>query len=212
MSSATRPQRTPRALQKEQTADRILAAARDLFAQKGFEETTTREIALHAGVAAGTVFVHFPDKNVLLAQCLRENIGQVLDVTKATLPDGSLTDRLVHMSRGLVEFYAANAPLARELIKHATFQLGEEANAFNRQTRAFVDDCTTLIREAAEQGEMPTDVDATGIARCYLAFHFFVVNGCLRDPQPTPGPWLAQLRDMVATLLDGYRRGSRRPA
>lgn len=198
--------RRARTLQKERTADRIIGAARELFAERGFEETTTREIALRAGVATGTVFVHFPDKNALLAQCLRENIEQVLAETRDAVPRAPLADRLVHMSRGLVTFYAANARLSRELIKHATYQLGEEADAFNRQMRGFVDNCTALIREAQARGELPDGIDATGIARCYLAFHFFVVNGCLRDPQPDPEAWLAQLRELVETQLAGYRR------
>ena len=37
----------------------ILAAARTLFAQKGYEETTIADIAREAGIAVGTVYLYF---------------------------------------------------------------------------------------------------------------------------------------------------------
>jgi AcrR family transcriptional regulator len=200
------PVRLARSQQKEQTAARILAAARELFAEQGFEETTTRRIAQRAGVAAGTLFAHFPDKNVLLAQCLRENIASVLDGTYASLPAQGIEAQLLHLSEGLIRFYAANARLSRELIKHATFQFGEPANAFNRQMAQFVALCAGLLRQAITRGELAPGLDVDGVARCYLAFHFFAVNGCLRDPDARPDAWLVQLRQMVATLLAGCSR------
>ena len=45
---------------------RITAAARALFVEKGFDETTTREIARRADVALGTLFLYATDKRDLL--------------------------------------------------------------------------------------------------------------------------------------------------
>lgn len=50
---------------KEETRGRILAAARNLFSNKGFEQTTTRDIAQQAGIAIGTLFNYFPSKEAL---------------------------------------------------------------------------------------------------------------------------------------------------
>lgn len=50
---------------KEKTGQRIRAAARKQFTQRGFGETTTRDIAAGAGVAIGTVFNYFPTKESL---------------------------------------------------------------------------------------------------------------------------------------------------
>ncbi len=54
---------------KAETRERILEAARELFASRGFEVTTTREIAEAAGIAAGTLFNYFPTKEAIVA-CL----------------------------------------------------------------------------------------------------------------------------------------------
>lgn len=191
--------------QKAATADAILQAARSLFAELGYDATTTRAIAERAGVGVGTVFAHYPDKNHLLGETLRHEIQQVLAQTLAKVPvAGSLEDRLVHLSAGLLRCFVEQRQLARVLIQHATFQQGDEAEAFNRMMREFVQVCRQQIEAALSQGELKTGCDAAALARCYLAFHFFVVNGCLRDERMSVDDALHQLRALVHTLLAGY--------
>lgn len=50
---------------KQDNRAAILKAAAELFAEKGFEGTTTRDIALRAGLAAGTMFNYFPSKETM---------------------------------------------------------------------------------------------------------------------------------------------------
>jgi AcrR family transcriptional regulator len=47
---------------KRETRERIIAAARRLFREQGFEAATTRDLARAAGIAAGTLFNYFPSK------------------------------------------------------------------------------------------------------------------------------------------------------
>ena len=51
---------------RREKLQRITEAARALFVEKGFDETTTREIARHADVALGTLFLYATDKRDLL--------------------------------------------------------------------------------------------------------------------------------------------------
>ena len=50
---------------KEKTRDRIIQAAHNLFATKGFDATTTRDLASRAGIAVGTLFNYFASKEAL---------------------------------------------------------------------------------------------------------------------------------------------------
>jgi AcrR family transcriptional regulator len=50
---------------KEQTKERILRAALELFREKGFEGTTTKEISRRSGIAEGTLFNYFKTKEDL---------------------------------------------------------------------------------------------------------------------------------------------------
>ena len=196
-----------RSRQKAETAAAILQAARELFAEQGYEATTTRAIAERAGVGTGTVFAHYPDKNHLLGETLRHEIQQVLKETLATLPAAQpLEDRLVHLSAGLLSYFIEQRQLARELIRHATFQEGEEAEAFNRMMRDFAMVCRQQIDAAIDDGTLLKAADARALARCYLAFHFFVVNTCMRSAAMSIQTALDQLRAMVHTLLAEYHR------
>ncbi|GAC1305325.1 MAG: TetR/AcrR family transcriptional regulator [Vulcanimicrobiaceae bacterium] len=54
----------------EETRGRILAAARELYASRGSRGTTTREVAVRAGVNEATLFRHFGTKGQLLTAML----------------------------------------------------------------------------------------------------------------------------------------------
>ena len=63
------------AQKKQETQRRIVECARKLFNDKGFQQTTTRDIAEAAGIAAGTMFNYFPTKEALAMTI----IGEALD-------------------------------------------------------------------------------------------------------------------------------------
>ena len=58
---------------------RIKDAATELFMQKGFDDTTTRAIALRADVGLGTVFLYAPTKRDLLFLIINEELQAVVD-------------------------------------------------------------------------------------------------------------------------------------
>ena len=59
------------------TRARILSSAWHLFAEQGYEETTTRQIARHAEVADGTVFSHFPTKLEMLREGMMAQLSEL---------------------------------------------------------------------------------------------------------------------------------------
>ena len=61
---------------KAATRQRILEAARQLFAAKGFEASTTRDIADAAGIASGTLFNYFAAKEVILSSLAVEALAR----------------------------------------------------------------------------------------------------------------------------------------
>ena len=48
------------------TRERLRQSGLELFAERGLHGLTTHDIAHHAGLAAGTFYLHFPDKQALL--------------------------------------------------------------------------------------------------------------------------------------------------
>src|ERR1041385_3545198 len=57
-------------LSAEARKEAIVEAVQDLFAEKGFEGTTTRELAKAAGVSEALLYKHFPSKESLYAAML----------------------------------------------------------------------------------------------------------------------------------------------
>nr|HEV7954027.1 TetR/AcrR family transcriptional regulator [Candidatus Acidoferrales bacterium] len=76
---------------KSVTRQRILEAATSLFARDGWQSTTTRAIALEAGIAAGTLFNYFPTKESIAATLIAEALEQTGEAFRAgRRPDDSL--------------------------------------------------------------------------------------------------------------------------
>ena len=68
--------RTKHARRKEARPGELLAAALELFVEKGFAATKVEEVARHAGVSKGTLFLYFDSKEELFKAVVRENIAQ----------------------------------------------------------------------------------------------------------------------------------------
>ena len=64
--------------QPGQRPQQIMAAALDVFSEKGFERATMEEIAKASGVTKGTIYLYFQNKEELFIQTLRAHVQEVL--------------------------------------------------------------------------------------------------------------------------------------
>ena len=80
---------------KQESRARILEKAAELFTGKGFEDTTTRDIAVAAGLAAGTMFNYFPSKETLgMAMVTEALIQGTEDFQRRRTGEEDLTEEL----------------------------------------------------------------------------------------------------------------------
>ena len=80
---------TRRALAKQQTRNKVIAAARRLFSEHGYEGATIRDIAAAAGMSTGAVFANFSDKSDLFRDIMISDSAQLVassDVASAAAP------------------------------------------------------------------------------------------------------------------------------
>jgi len=88
---------------------RILAAARQLFATRGYEATTMQQVVEAAGTSIGNLYFYFPNKDAILAALGEEvngEIGQAIGEAAAHVPPG-----LAQLAVGI--YVSARAVLAR---------------------------------------------------------------------------------------------------
>ena len=84
-----------------ETRERLLRAAADVFAERGYDGARVADIARAAGVSSGAMYAHFASKAELLVGALRAHgQGQLADMLAAD-PDRSVTDMLLITGRGL---------------------------------------------------------------------------------------------------------------
>jgi AcrR family transcriptional regulator len=74
-----------RAARRADTEVRIIEAATELFAERGYVATTLADVARHAGVGARTVYVRFESKAALLQRCL--DVAIAGDYHRVAVPD-----------------------------------------------------------------------------------------------------------------------------
>ena len=78
VAALRRPQSAPKGTEKSsRRREEILQVAAELFAAKGFEETTIREIGDAAGILSGSLYHHFQTKEEMLHDLLREFVEMI---------------------------------------------------------------------------------------------------------------------------------------
>lgn len=82
--------------QKAATRERVLEAARDLFNEIGYDETTIRAIAERAGVSVGSVFTTFASKAEVLSHVMDHRLSELYAEFDRVVPylRGSTADKL----------------------------------------------------------------------------------------------------------------------
>ena len=94
--------------------NQILAAATQVFAEKGFQRATIRDIATAAGIADGTIYNYFENKTALMLGILDrlneseqrdEDLGQIGDMDLRTFINAYLRQRFAFMTADGVEIF-----------------------------------------------------------------------------------------------------------
>ena len=161
-----------RARQKRDKLERLRAAAWELFTTKGFDETTTREIAERAGVATGTLFLYAKDKPDLLFLVFEHRLGETVDDAFRSLPDTSLKGQLIHVLGRLFTMYEKSPALARRFVKELPGADGPNAQRVNGLTFVFLQRLGGLVEKAAERGEVRSDALPLLAAQTIFAIYF----------------------------------------
>ncbi len=149
----------PAGLREQNKVDklrRIREAARALFIEKGFDDATTRELALRAGVGIGTVFTYAENKRDLLFLIANDDLEETTRKAEAgSRDDASCLENLIGFFRHHYRFFARQPELSRLLLREMTFyDSGRQAKRFQETRERNIRAVATIVKMAAERGTL----------------------------------------------------------
>ena len=131
---------------------RIKAAARELFTSKGFDDTTTREIAAAADVGLGTVFIYAANKRDLLFLIANDGLEDVGARAQSCVdPHAPLLENLLNVFRHHYEFFGRQPALSRLVLREMTFyEAGAQVRPFRETREALIELLGRIVQMAIE--------------------------------------------------------------
>ena len=163
----------------------ILEAARDVFAELGFDAATVRDIVRRTDLASGTFYNYFPDKESVLRALLEESAREWRRRVRAARAEArTLEDFVGGGYRAFFSFIAAdptlfavlrrNAPIIRGLVEDPMLGAG-------------LDELLADLRSAMERGRMPP-IDAEYMTAAMAGVGFEVgIRMVEREPVDVEG-------------------------
>ncbi|HVV80043.1 MAG TPA: helix-turn-helix domain-containing protein [Pseudolabrys sp.] len=151
-------EREGRTARKGERRDVILAAALDEFSAQGFAAARLDDVAKRAGVAKGTIYLYFRDKEALFQELVRSLltpvVGSVEALRDANIPVRMLADRLVDLFVDEI-FGTRRRDVIRLMITEGR-RFPKLAEFYHREVLSrIMTAMRALLARAAERGEVP---------------------------------------------------------
>jgi AcrR family transcriptional regulator len=186
-TSPDRPLRRDAELNRQ----RILAAARDAFAEEGLS-VTLDEIARRAGVGVGTVYRRFPDKEQLIDALFEDQITAFVSLAEGCLDDVDPWEGLLRFLDQACHLHACDRGL-KEVVLAGTH--GRERVARGRELMYPL--VVRLVERAQADGSLRPDVKPTDMPLLQLMLG--ALSELTRDVEPDV--W----RRFLGIVMDGLR-------
>jgi AcrR family transcriptional regulator len=183
----------------------ILGAAQSLFSRYGFRRTSIDEIASEAGIAKGTVYLYFPNKQAVFRAVAERVAEHVLAGTQAAYErETAVAPRVLAMleAKFVHMFEVVHAtPHARELIDTKN---GTAADVFERADRRYEELLARALAEADAGGELSlARAELSASAAAALVVRCAHGSGAGLGPSPSLRTYRKRLRELVPVLVRG---------
>ena len=190
---------------------RIRRAALDLFETKGYDATTTREIAELADVGIGTLFMYAVDKRDLLFLVFNDELDRVVEDAFSHV-DGrkSVSAHVAGVFGHFYEAFHQRYTLARILLRELVFfSEGKQADQFLANRKRIMEGLERLASNAIEKGKVRASEEPGEIAKAFFFLYSGEVRLWLSAPQPDLKQGLVNLQRTFALFGRGLGEGGR---
>jgi AcrR family transcriptional regulator len=167
----------------------IVRAARKVFSDKG-QDAQMDDIARRAKVGVGTVYRHFPTKEALLEELVRESFRELAELWLAELERPDPWDAFVELMWRSAELHAGDRAFS-EVVAEAKMAVAEQAGVETGLNEAMME----LVRRCQAEGTMRADLTLDD-------FHaLFCGLGAVMGRDPDGRMW----RRYLTLMIDGLR-------
>jgi TetR/AcrR family fatty acid metabolism transcriptional regulator len=146
--------------------ERILKAAIKVFAKNGFYATRVSELAKAAGVADGTIYLYFKNKDDVLITIFEEGIERLLTILRGVAeseePFEHRIQRIIELQLGLMEEQRDLAEVITVNLRQSSRLLKQYATPLFMQ---YIDVIAGVVRDGQEQGAFRKDLNPRIVAR-----------------------------------------------
>lgn len=151
-----RARSTPKA---SETRRRIYEAALEMFREKGFEQTTMRDIARQAGVALGAAYYYFDSKDAIVLAFYQEMQDRGHQPTlDAMAKERKLHDRILVVLEKRFELLAPNLKFLAALFKHSP-DTADPLSPFSAETLSIREKAVELFQVAITGDDVKVPAD-----------------------------------------------------
>lgn len=193
---------------KEQTLRQIEEAGWRLFRTRGYEATSTREIAEAADIASGTLFNYFPEKRSLLIHLMQREIDEALERAFDTMVASTLEQQLLHVFDALTRCYARERRLSRVFVKELLFTDGDQRAEAAAWTFAIVKRIAGLVRASQRRGELDPAIEPIEAAQQLFSAHYFGLVVWLGGTIPSRAAQAEQFQSSLRLFMRGLGRSA----
>ncbi|TCM50071.1 TetR/AcrR family transcriptional regulator [Kribbella sp. VKM Ac-2568] len=186
---------------KQQKLDRITAAARELFAERGVDEVTTQEIADKADIGAGTLFLYAKTKGELLLLVQNSTYADALAQGRSaaeSIPD--VLDAVMAIVRPVVECNRKQIDNGRTYLREIVF--GDPEEPHHRDALVLTVQTENAIADVLRRDERISSGDAATLAHVVSAIMFVSMAATINIANPVDVV-VQEIRDQVRVLVPG---------
>lgn len=187
-----------------ETKTRIMKSAMRLFAKRGFDATTTKELAEDAGVAEGTLFRHFTNKKAILVEVATQGWIDLLTDLLTELSEMGSYKAVAQVMRNRMMHMRENVDLLRVCFIEVQFHEDLRNRIQEEVIEKMTDVAEAFFQTAMEQG-IYRQQDPRLVARVFLGM-FTIASfsqNTIADPHASP----EELKQMAEGLSDIFLNG-----
>ncbi len=175
----------------------ILESAFEVFGELGYQSTTIKNIAKHAGIAPGSIYTYFKDKEELFTSTVRETWSRILGEFKAIVESSeSIQAKLA----GLLDVGFSTLKESLPLLRGMLFEAAQ-SRQFQENIDALCGFVERLLAEGKREGVLDILEDPAQWRRVVRVTVVGILFSAALAPEKETDPTIAELKAAISQML-----------